>query len=429
MTGSIEGIGVHPGRDQRLLESVATQLERTRTGCLLLDADLRVRWVSTEFAGILDAGDGTGIGYGEGVLDALASPPWRLRITERGFDPLIHQLVPHLVSLAEETGGRTATAMRQLAETLKVTPVRPPAVWSGRFEYADANLPPVELSYLAALLVRPGGGWFGAMIVLLPPLRARVLDMLARGDEAAFERMAQLTSPEHGPAAILFADLQGSTTLSRQLPSGDYFAFMSALLSAADAVVLRHEGIVGKNAGDGVTAFFRARDFDTPSATVSAALHAAAGITDCLDCLDTETARYLRAAGTQLQINIGLHFSPGLYLGRLVTGGRLEVTALGSEVNACARIQESARGGQILASRQFLDQLNAADAADVGVDRSRLHYGPLGQWPTATNKARRDTRDLQVTAIPVDQHRDRYGDSVSDDAKAGGRHCHHGKLE
>jgi class 3 adenylate cyclase len=49
------------------------------------------------------------------------------------------------------------------------------------------------------------------------------LALVARGNEAMFARMAELTEPAPRSATILFADLESSGALSRRLASAAYF--------------------------------------------------------------------------------------------------------------------------------------------------------------------------------------------------------------
>ena len=70
-----------------------------------------------------------------------------------------------------------------------------------------------------------------------------------------------------------------------------------------------------------------------------------------------------------------------------MTGGRLEVTALGDEVNECARIQQSARDGQILGSKTLIERLSEADAAALGIDPGATSYRALGELPGVDVKA------------------------------------------
>ena len=85
------------------------------------------------------------------------------------------------------------------------------------------------------------------------------LGMLALGDARLFEQMSGLITPARRPAAVLFADLENSTPLSRRLSTPAYFALIRRLTSRSDRAVVSAGGIVGKHVGDGVTAFFLAR--------------------------------------------------------------------------------------------------------------------------------------------------------------------------
>jgi class 3 adenylate cyclase len=86
-------------------------------------------------------------------------------------------------------------------------------------------------------------------------------------------------------------------------------------------------------------------------------------------------------------------------MGQLVTGGRLEVTALGDPVTECARIQEAAREGDILASKQLVENLTDADARALGVDPDSLVYRTVGELSHASEKAKRDAGGIPVTTL------------------------------
>jgi len=83
-------------------------------------------------------------------------------------------------------------------------------------------------------------------------------------------------------------------------------------------------------------------------------------------------------------------------MGRIITAGRSEVTALGDEVNETARIEACATGGRTLASKLLLERLNHADADALEVDLRRTVYTLLTDLPTATEKARRDAPSIAV---------------------------------
>jgi class 3 adenylate cyclase len=219
-----------------------------------------------------------------------------------------------------------------------------------------------------------------------------------------FERMAALEEPARHTAAVLFADLQASGALSRRLPSAAFFDLVKSLTTAMDRVVIEHGGIVGKHAGDGVTAFFLAEQFESASAAAAAAIDSAhqlrAQVGRIADRLGEETGLYSAA---DCAVNVGLHWGGTLYIGQVVTGGRLEVTALGDEVNEGARIQQSARDGAVLASKALIERLTVTDGAPIGVDPEEVVYTTLADLPGAEAKAVRDAGTMPVTELFADE--------------------------
>lgn len=97
-------------------------------------------------------------------------------------------------------------------------------------------------------------------------------------------------------------------------------------------------------------------------------------------------------------MNVGVHWRGALYLGQVVTGGRLEVTALGDEVNEAVRIQRSGRDGALLASKSLLERLEPDDAAALELDPDRIRYRTLAELEGAP-KARRDAGSVAVAAL------------------------------
>jgi class 3 adenylate cyclase len=87
-------------------------------------------------------------------------------------------------------------------------------------------------------------------------------------------------------------------------------------------------------------------------------------------------------------------------MGQVVTGGRLEVTALGDEVNECARIQETARDGTVLASKPLVERLDSEHAERIGIDPDTVAYTTVAELPDVPEKAVRDAGSIPVTAVP-----------------------------
>ena len=72
---------------------------------------------------------------------------------------------------------------------------------------------------------------------------------------------------------------------------------------------------------------------------------------------------------------------------------------MGDTVNEAARIQESARDGQVLASKSLLEHLSEDDAAALGIDPDAVIYRTIEELPTASGKAKRDAGTVPVTAL------------------------------
>ena len=94
-----------------------------------------------------------------------------------------------------------------------------------------------------------------------------------------------------------------------------------------------------------------------------------------------------------------MHWGASLFIGQLTTSGRLEVTALGDEVNECARIEQSAREGQILASKAIVERLSDDDARALGLAPEELAYQTVGELPGAGDKAARDAGSIAVVDL------------------------------
>ena len=78
------------------------------------------------------------------------------------------------------------------------------------------------------------------------------------------------------------------------------------------------------------------------------------------------------------------------------------MTAIGDEVNECARLQQGAGGGQVLASKVLLERLSHTDAAALGIDRAAIAYRPLseeGHKAVDGDKSVRDAGGLPVTDL------------------------------
>jgi len=147
-----------------------------------------------------------------------------------------------------------------------------------------------------------------------------------------------------------------------------------------------------KHAGDGGSALFLAADFGgSESRAARAAIEAARAI--------RQGSERLGPDGVEVNLRIAVHWGSTIMVGQVATSGRLEVTALGDQMNECARIEAVARDGAILASKDLIERLDAADAQTVGVKPEAIVYTLLCELEGVTEKVIRDAGALSVAAV------------------------------
>lgn len=235
------------------------------------------------------------------------------------------------------------------------------------------------------------GDFLGTLRLSRPDLGDSLLLQLAKGDRRMFERMRSVAEPGRRAAGVLFADLEASGELSRRLSSRAYFELVRELVEIIDGEVVAHGGIVGKHAGDGASALFLVEHLGSESGAAEATVAAGRAI--------REFAVRLGPSDIDVRINVGVHWGGTLTIGQVATSGRLEVTALGDEMNEGARIEGVATGGDLLASKHLLERLEPSTAGGFGIDLDGLSYRTVAELAGENDKAVRDAGAIPVTSI------------------------------
>lgn len=387
------------------LDKVASELAATGAAAEMYNEFWELVWISDELKLLLGESDEEELGYGKHIVECYSRDVFRRNVT-----PLsqIESFQKGISFIARDTVGGAKEVNRLVRERYEaglakalgsIEAIDPPPMWVSELEFLQGELPPVKISCVNTRIYSSDGVFQGTIRVYNPGLKASILALVSRGNEEMFERMVELFDPGPRKAAILFADLQSSTLLSRKLPSSIYFSILSALTRAIDDTVIGEGGIVGKHVGDGATAFFLADDMDGIQSGCRAAIAAARGI----QAAATELAEHASSElgqPVELVMNIGLHWGGTLYMGQIVTGGRLEVTALGDEVNECSRIEDAAYDGEILASKALLERLSEEQAAALAIDPHHLTYRTIAEIYKAPSKAKQDAGSIPVVVIP-----------------------------
>jgi len=180
----------------------------------------------------------------------LADTPGGIEELRRVVDPVLHRIVDRLTPAADAATSFVAKGMG-IGHT-------------------------VDVPVAAIRLRRMDGSLAGTLMLFKPAASMAILGAYASmGDRRHFELMQQVSKAGRRPAAILFADLEGSAALARRLSTASYFAVGRRLVRAADSCVIEAGGLVGRHVGDGVVAFFPAQTAGSESAAARSCIVAA----------------------------------------------------------------------------------------------------------------------------------------------------------
>ena len=174
-------------------------------------------------------------------------------------------------------------------------------------------------------------------------------DLVQRLHKAGIEAIGQRRN-----TTVLFADISGSTALSEQIDSEDYYNLLQEYIRVLSNNVYKYEGVVDKIIGDGLMALFGA-----PISHENNAERAVRAALDMQKELHSLRRKLIEEMGIDLNVRIGLH------AGSVVIGGfgpdnlLLNYTAIGDTVNLAHRIEEAAPPGAILVSESVYNQVRA----------------------------------------------------------------------
>ena len=76
----------------------------------------------------------------------------------------------------------------------------------------------------------------------VPAAPASIVSLITRGNQGMFARMVELLEPARHETAILFADIQASTSLGRHLSSQRWFELIRDFMTEADQAAITRAG-------------------------------------------------------------------------------------------------------------------------------------------------------------------------------------------
>ncbi len=143
---------------------------------------------------------------------------------------------------------------------------------------------------------------------------------------------------------VLFADVRGFTSMAERTPPEQVVRLLNRYFSVMTEIIFSYGGTLDKYIGDGLMALFGA-----PTATPSDATNAVTTAVVMQQQLRRINVDLLSTGLQEIAIGIGLHTGVAT-VGYIGSERRTEYTAIGDTVNLAARLEQNAKGGQILLS-------------------------------------------------------------------------------
>lgn len=194
-------------------------------------------------------------------------------------------------------------------------------------------------------------------------------------------------------AAVLFVDLDGSTTFANSHAPTEVVELLNTFFGVVVDVIARHGGVVNKLYGDGALCVFGA-PVDRPDAA-TAALAAGRELLERVTDLDDD------------EISAGIGISAGAVVaGNIGAQSRFEYTVIGDPVNEASRLTDLAktRPGRLLASAVVLEAADASEARHWRSEESVILAGRaeptciVSPRPSRTHDRSSGTADVSAEA-------------------------------
>ena len=168
------------------------------------------------------------------------------------------------------------------------------------------------------------------------------------------------------PVTVMFADLQGFTTLSEHTEPENLLQLLNSYHTFMVNIVLKYGGTIDKFLGDGLMALY-----NTPVEQVD---HVARAVKTALQIQD-ELYWFTQDMPEELRtkVNFGIHTGNAI-VGNVGSENLMDFTAVGDTVNVAARLQGVADNGEILVSAPVFEATQ-----DFVFGRTRGHLAVKGR--------------------------------------------------
>jgi adenylate cyclase len=177
-------------------------------------------------------------------------------------------------------------------------------------------------------------------------------------------------SGERSEVTILYCDIRGFTSLSRNMEPVEVVAILNDYFNRLTPIIFAHGGTVDKYIGDAILAVF-----GSPKPDAEQHQNAVRDAVDMQDAM--RTLNEMRAAQGKTTCDVGIGVDSGEVLhGFIGVLHRMKHTVIGDVVNCAARYCDAARAGEVLLSPQVYEWVwEIVEATSVSVKTK--HEGSL----------------------------------------------------
>jgi class 3 adenylate cyclase len=152
---------------------------------------------------------------------------------------------------------------------------------------------------------------------------------------------------ERREVTILFSDIRSFTSISESMPAEEVVSMLNEFFSAMVDITFRNNGILNKFVGDQLMAVFGIVSSGS-STPYDDAIKAALKMQEA-----TRKLMVLRTQRNKAVFQIGIGINTGeAVLGSVGSRNRMDYTVIGDCVNVAGRLQQLAKGGQIILGEQ-----------------------------------------------------------------------------
>ena len=155
-----------------------------------------------------------------------------------------------------------------------------------------------------------------------------------------------LIANERRDVTILFADIRSFTTLAEKLPAEDVVALLNEFFEIMVDIVFRNNGVLDKYVGDQLMAVFGviAAESSAPADAVTAAIEMQVAAKELMQQRSRQNLPVF-------EVGIGIN-SGSAIVGNVGSQNRMDYTVIGDCVNVAARLEEMAKGGEIVTGEE-----------------------------------------------------------------------------